>query len=249
MALTNCIAETKDKKVYLENGMAIKVFKENFPKAEVLYEALNTARVEDIGLNVPKISEVSKIDDCWAITMEYIEGDTLYDLMKKNPDKVDTYIEMMVKLQMEVQEKRVPLLNKLKDKMIRQIDSLEELDSVKKYELLTRLDGMPKHVKLCHGDFNPKNIIVTADGEWYVIDWVHAAQGNASADVARTYLLFALEDIELADKYLNEFCAQSKTAKKYVQQWLPIVAAAQLTKKREEEKDLLLSWVDVFDFQ
>lgn len=249
MALTNCIAETKNKKVYLENGMAVKVFNKKVPKAEVLYEALNTARVEDTGLRVPKISEVSKVDDCWAITMDYIEGDTLYDLMQKNPSKKSYYIKEMVKLQMEIQDKRVPLLNKLKDKMIRQIDSLEELDGIKKYELLTRLDGMPKHVKLCHGDFNPKNIIVTKDNEWYVVDWVHAAQGNASADVARTYLLFALEDIELADKYLDEFCKASNTAKKYVQQWLPIVAAAQLAKRREEEKELLLKWVDVFDFQ
>ncbi len=249
MALKNCIAKTKDKAVYLENGVAVKVFDKKFPKAEVLYEALNTARVEDTGLKIPKIYEVSKVDDCWAISMEYIEGDTLYELMKKNPSKTDEYIKKMVNLQMEIQEKRVPLLNKLKDKMIRQIDSLDELDSVRKYELLTRLDGMPKHIKLCHGDFNPKNIIVTKKNEWYVVDWVHASQGNASADVARTYLLFALEDIALADKYLDTFCEESGTDKRYVQQWLPIVAAAQLTKNRPEEKEMLHKWLDVFDFQ
>jgi len=249
MALKNCISKTKDKKVYVQDGKAVKVFAKKFPKDEVLYEALNNARVEDIGLNVPHIEEVSKIDGCWAITREYIEGDTLYDLMKKNPGKIDEYIAQMVDLQVKIQEKRVPLLNKLKDKMIRQIDSLDEIDSVKKYELLTRLDGMPKHVKLCHGDYNPKNIIVTKDGKWYVIDWVHAAQGNASADVARTYLLLALDDIKIADKYLDAFCEETETDKRYVQQWLPIVAAAQLAKKREEEKDLLLKWVDVFDFQ
>ena len=244
-----CIAKTKDKTVYLENGMAEKVFNKKFPKAEVLYEALNTARVEDTGIKIPKVYEVSKIDDCWAITMEYIEGETLYDLMKKNPKKMDDYLRRMVELQISIHDKRVPLLNKLKEKMIRQIDSLEELDGIKKYELLTRLDGMPKHVKLCHGDFNPKNIIVTKDDEWYVVDWVHASQGNASADVARTYLLLALEDISVADKYLDMFCEETETDKRYVQQWLPIVAAAQLTKHREEEKELLLKWIDVFDFQ
>jgi len=249
MALKNCIAESKNKKVYLENGQAIKVFNDKYPKAEVLYEALNTARVEDTGIKMPKVSEVGLVDGKWAITMDYIKGDTLYDLMKKNPKKIDEYITKMVELQMDIHEKRVPLLNKLKDKMIRQIDSLDVIDGVKKYELLTRLDGMPKHIKLCHGDFCPKNIIVTKDDEWYVVDWVHAASGNASADVARTYLLLALDDIEIADKYLDEFCKESETDKRYVQQWLPIVAAAQLTKEREEEKELLLKWVDVFDFQ
>ena len=139
------------------------------------------------------------------------------------------------------------LLNKLKDKMTRQIQSLD-IDDGKKYDLLTRLDGMPKHVKLCHGDFNPNNIIVS-NGKYYILDWVHAAQGNASADVARTYLLFALDDKDVAEKYMDIFCKKSNTEKKYVQQWLPIVAAAQLTKQRPREKEMLEQWLDVFDFQ
>ena len=79
---------------------------------------------------------------------------------------------------------------------------------------------MPKHNKVCHGDFNPSNIIITEDGTPYIIDWAHATQGNASADVARTYLLFCLEGKQdVADKYLNLFCEKSGTEKKYVQKW------------------------------
>ena len=35
----------------------------------------------------------------------------------------------------------------------------------------------------------------------------------------------------------------------YVQQWLPIVAAAQLSKENELEKDFLMRWIDVVDYQ
>ncbi len=35
---------------------------------------------------------------------------------------------------------------------------------------------------------------------------------------------------------MDTFCKKSGTEKRYVQRWLPIVAAAQLTKKRPEEK-------------
>ena len=45
-------------------------------------------------------------------------------------------------------------------------------------------------------------------------------QGNASADAAMTYLLFALESQEKADLYLKIFCKKSDTAMQYVQQWL-----------------------------
>ena len=119
-----------------------------------------------------------------------------------------------------------------------------------RYDLHTRLEGMPKHKKVCHGDFNPSNIIITADGTPYIIDWSHATQGNASADAARTYLLFCLEgDRETAEKYLDLFCKKSDTAKQYVQKWMPIVAASQSVKAIAEERSFLLRWVDVVDYQ
>ena len=75
-------------------------------------------------------------------------------------------------------------------------------------------------------------------------------QGNASADVARTYLLFTLYGTQdIAEKYLNLFCEKSDTAKQYVQKWIPIVAASQLVKGKPEEREFLLHWVDVVDYQ
>ena len=189
------------------------------------------------------------MDGKWSIMKEYIEGKTLEQLMEENPDKTQEYMEQMVDLQLEIHSKACPLLNKLKEKTIRALNEEPELDESTRYELLTRLDGMPKHTKLCHGDFSPSNIIVQEDGTMYVIDWVHAAQGNASADVARTYLLLSLKDSKLADLYMDLFCEKTGTDKRYVQGWLPIVAAAQLVKKRPEEKELLEKWINVFPYQ
>ena len=126
--------------------------------------------------------------------------------------------------------------------------TLEEIDDVKKYELLTRLESMPKHTKLCHGNFTPENVIYNEKGI-YVIDWIAARQGNASADVGRTYLLLSLRCPEIADKYLNLFCEKTKTSKKYVQQWLPIVAASQSVKGKPEEREFLMHWVNVVEYE
>lgn len=248
MKLETLVSKGKNASVYKEGDKAIKVFNKGTSKTDVLNEALNTTRVEETGLPIPSISEVGIMDGQWAITMNFIEGETLASLMKSNPDKIEDYLNQMVDLQLEVHSKRSPLLNKLKDKLIRQIDSLESLDHIKKYDLLTRLDGMPKHVKVCHGDFNPHNIIVNENG-MYVLDWVHATQGNASADAARTYLLLSLDNKETAALYLEIFCKKSNTAKRYVETWLPIVAAAQLTKNKEEEKELLMRWLDVVEYE
>lgn len=249
MSFEKELAVRPNKVIYKDGDMVLKVFGENFSKADILNEALNQARVEETGLNIPALNEVTKIDGKWVIKIDYIEGKTLAELMEENPDKEDEYLNLFVDLQMEVQGHKVPLLNKLKDKMNRKI-SESKFDATTRYELHTRLEGMPKHNKLCHGDFNPSNIIIKEDGTPYVIDWSHATQGNASADVARTYLLFCLEGKEkLADKYLDLFCKKSDTAKQYVQKWMPIVAASQSVKGKEEEKEFLSRWVNVVDYE
>lgn len=249
MKLDRVIAVRNTKTVYRDGDKCIKVFNADYSKSDILNEALNQARIEETGLNIPKILEVTMIDGNWAIISEYIKGKTLAQLMEENPEKKDEYLEILVDLQMQVHSKTSQLLSKLKDKMNYKI-SISELDATTRYDLHTRLEGMPKHNKVCHGDFNPSNIIIAEDSTPYIIDWSHATQGNASADVARTYLLFWLNgDMEGAKKYLDLFCKKSNTAKQYVQKWMPIVAASQSVKGNEKEREFLLSWVDVVDYE
>ncbi len=246
MKLDTVIAVRATKTVYRDGDKCIKVFRDGYSKADVLNEALNQARVEEIGLNIPKIYEVTTVNGQWAIVYDFIEGKTLAQLMEEDADK---YLELFVDLQLSIHSKTCPLLNRLKDKMNRKI-SQAELDATTRYDLHTRLEGMPKHVKLCHGDFNPSNVIIGNDGKAYIIDWAHATQGNASADAARTYLTFSLTGAkDIAEKYLDLFCKKSDTAKQYVQKWMPIVAASQSVKGRPEERDFLLSWVNVVDYE
>ncbi len=243
------IAVRNNKTIYRDGDRCIKVFHAEFSKADVLQEALNQARVEETGLHIPVVREVCMIDGKWAIVSDYIKGKTLAALMEEQPDKRDAYFEQFVDLQLEVHAKTCPLLTKLKDKMNRKITQTE-LNATTRYDLHTRLESMPRHAKLCHGDFNPSNIIIAEDGTPYIIDWSHATQGNASADAARTYLLFMLNgDEDSAKKYLKLFCDKSNTAMQYVWKWLPIVAASQSVKGNEKERALLLSWVDVVDYE
>lgn len=249
MKLDKIIAVRTGKTVYKDGDRVIKVFENGYSKADILNEALNQARIEETGLNIPKILGVSTENGKWAIISEYINGKTLAQLMTENPDKFDEYLERFVDIQMEIHSKKAPLLTKLKDKMNRKINQAD-IDATTRYDLHTRLEGMPRHNKVCHGDFNPSNIIITDDGTPYIIDWAHATQGNASADVARTYLLFWLDgNIEGAKKYMELFCKKSDTARQYIEKWLPIVAASQSVKGNAEEREFLLSWVDVVDYQ
>lgn len=245
----NIIARRSNKTIFRDGNRCIKLFDADFSKADILNEALNQARVEETGLNIPKILEVTVVEGKWAIVTEFVEGKTLAQLMEENPEKMEEYLELFVDLQLKVHAEVCPMLNSLKDKMNRKI-SASSLDATTRYELHTRLESMPKHKKVCHGDFNPSNIIITEEGEAYILDWSHATQGNASADAARTYLLFMLNgDEKLAKKYLKLFCLKSNTAMQYVQKWMPIVAASQSVKGNAHEREFLLSWINVVEYE
>lgn len=238
------------KVVYKDGDKIIKVFTKEHGKANVFNEALCQARVEESGLDIPKVLEVSQIDGEWAISIEFVEGPTLAEVMEKDPENIEKYMEQFVDLQLSMHAKQAPRLTLQKDKFARKITSLKDaIDATTRYELCTRLDSMPCHTKLCHGDFNPSNVIVRKDGTMTIVDWAHATQGNASGDAAITYLEFALKNQKMADLYLHIFCKKSDTARQYVQKWLPIAAAAQLTKNIAEEKEFLMHWIDIIDFQ
>ena len=204
---------------------------------------------ENTDLNVPALLEVSHTEEGWCLIREKIEGKTLEQLMQEEPEKAEIYMDMFVDLQLSIHGQKVAAMKRLRHKLMDQINSLKNLDATARYELATRLESMPKHTKLCHGDFNPGNVIMDDHKRLWIIDWAHAAQGNASADAAMTYLLFALEDEKKAELYMKLFCEKSDTARQYVNRWLPIVAAAQMTKKKEKEKDFLMRWIDVAEYQ
>lgn len=250
MLLNNLLLEREDKKIYREGNLLVKIFDEKYAKSDVLNEALNNARVEEgTDLLVPTLESVELINGNWAILQTYVEGTTMEEMMDNDPENVDKYLEKFVELQISVLSHKVPMLNNLTDKMQARI-SMANLDATTRYELHTRLDSMRRHKNLCHGDFNPSNIIVDNEGAYHIIDWSHATQGNASADVARTYLLFYLQGKEnIAEKYLNLYCKKSDTAKQYVQKWIPIVAASRLTKSKSEEKEFLMHWIDVVEYE
>ena len=67
MKLDRIIAVRTSKTVYRDGEDCIKVFDEDYSKGDVLNEALNQARVEETGLNIPKIKAVTTIDGKWAI--------------------------------------------------------------------------------------------------------------------------------------------------------------------------------------
>jgi len=244
----NVIVTRPTKTIYRDGDMLIKLFIEDYSGADVLNEAHNLAIVGETGFKIPKLLGVHKINNRWAIVTEFIEGKTLSQLSKEDPASIGACLERLVDIQLEMHKFSSVKLRHNTDKMHAYI-SLSGLDATTRYELHTRLSSLPRHSKLCHGDFWPSNVMITPSDEAYVIDWAHATSGNASADAARSYLMFHIAgEPERAEKYLDLFCRKSDTARQYVQKWMAIVAAGQLSKNKPEEKEFLQRWANVVEY-
>ena len=188
--LSQPIAERRTKTVYRDGNKTIKLFIENYSKAAILNEALIQSRVEEnTDLKMSRLLEVTKIENRWALVTEFIEGTPLDVLMREHPEKEDEYLNLFIDIQLEIMSKKVPTLNRLKDKYRRKLAEAD-IDDKTRYELLQRLEGTKNHDKLCHGDFNPSNVIINENVEYIIIYWEHATQGNSSEDVSKIKIIF-----------------------------------------------------------
>ena len=84
--IVKVLAERKNKTIYRDGDRVIKLFEKKHPKSNILNEALNQARVEEAtDLNIPKLIEVTKIKEGWALVSEYISGTTLGKVNRISP--------------------------------------------------------------------------------------------------------------------------------------------------------------------
>lgn len=237
------IAVRTAKTVYRDGDTCVKVFDATYSKADILNEAQLQARAEETGLPVPAVLEVMPIDGKWAIRSTFIPGKTLERLMKESPEKADAYLDLFVDIQLAVQATACARLPDLRDKMDRKIERAD-LDTALQRDLQDRLMRMPRHQNLCHGNFEPSNIIISGDGTPYILDWPHATCGNAFADAAETYRLWMVSsDREGAERYLERFCRKSGADTRSIREWMPFVAAARFGQANEKERQRLLSWM------
>ena len=245
----NVLLERTDKVVTRDKETVLKIFGPSYKVSAVLNEAMNEARAAETGLPVARVLEVLKVRDQWCIRREWVEGKTLAETMAADKKNLLRYLKEFVAIQCEIFSKTSERMGNLAEKLDKQI-SASVLPKETRYDLHMRLQSMPRGKALCHGDFNPTNVIITPNGEWRVIDWSHVRLGDPLADVARTYLLFWLSGhVAAAEKYMAIACDALKAKISDVQKWLPIVAAAESSKEQQSAKnhELLLHWASVVD--
>lgn len=243
MNLDRIIAVRTDKTVYRSGNLCLKVFNGNFSKADVLNEALIQSKLEETGLNIPKIREVTSSNGKWIIVSDYIKGNTLDRLCEENPKKAEEYMNLFVNLQLEIHKREFALPYDLKKKTSDKIKLAALPDAVCK-KLFMSINALPDCGKLCHGDFNMSNIIIDKRGIPYILDWSHASCGDPLFDAAVSYTEFLLDcDKNGAAMYLDIFCSLTGISESCITNKIPAAAAAKIYNSNERKREILYSLI------
>ena len=196
------------------------------------FEADVITRVAEAGLPVARSHGVITIDGRCGVLLDRLVGRSLLQVvLETGQTDIDPMAERFAILQAMINTTAV---EGLPDLVVRLKGEIEQ--SGLPTPLRSELTGLLIHLDdgargVCHYDFHPGNVIVTA-ADWIVVDWLGVASGPPVADLARTLLLGA----QIADPRMSEFMRgvrrhslqQRRVVGLACDGWIRVAAAARL---------------------
>ena len=172
-----------------DEGRVVKLDRPEWSGVSV-FESEVLLRAAAAGLPVATSHGVVTIDGRCGVVLDRIEGSTLHQVLalEAGEPEVLARAEQFVHLQQSINDAVIEGLPDLVTRLGQELEAsalpaplVSEL-----VDMLHELDDGRRGV--CHFDFHPENVIVGPLG-WIVIDWVTAAGGPPTADLARTLVL------------------------------------------------------------
>ena len=213
--------------------------------------------VVEAGIPTPAAKEIIEIDGRRGIVYEPVSGMSMLQDINVHPWMIFRHARTLAELQVKVNQLSVPGLHSYKSGMGDALRNAPHLSDELRFSVLDLLPALPDGDKLCHGDFHPGNIMLTAKGA-VVIDWMTACTGSPWADFTRTKLLLSIGPkgagkllnplvrlfIELLHSiYVRRYLELMPDPQNERQKWIPIVAAARLNERIEPETQALVEMV------
>jgi tRNA A-37 threonylcarbamoyl transferase component Bud32 len=252
------IAIGRTAEIFLQSdGQVLKLYRDWCPPDWVEYELKIGRIVQDAGLPVPAVGNIVDVNNRRGIIYERIDGISMLDEFKRKLWTIRKQARTFAELHAAIHNCAVPIdLPSQHNGFARSITNAPNLPPDLRDAVLFRLDALPDDDQLCHGDFHPGNVMLTARGP-IVIDWMTAQRGNPIADVARTLMLLTIgtppSNLErilvkfargaFVETYLEHYFKLRPGNRDQVETWKPIIAAARLNENINGERAALIGMI------
>lgn len=246
------------------DGQVLKLFRPEYPLRWAEHEAEMGRAVYAAGVRAPAVGKVIEVEGRGGIVYERVDGPTMLYAVGEKPLTMLRAARQLAELHAQMHDCTAPSLPAQRENMRGSIQNSPQLSDDLKARLLAHLDTLPDGDAVCHGDFHPDNVILTARGP-VTIDWITASRGAPMADVARTKILFLSGGLPASAEgpqnltarlllrlrrvfywiYIRHYCKLRSISRADIEPWLPIQAAIRLNEQvLGDEKARLLAWVD-----
>jgi aminoglycoside phosphotransferase (APT) family kinase protein len=242
-----------------QDGQVLKLFYDWCPAYWVDNEALINRKLLSTGLPIPGLIDRIQVDGRQGLVFERVNGATMIQVMSAKPWLLVRLARQLAELHLEMHQHSAPFLTPLRDDLRWSITQSGHLSSEQKTAVLAALDKLPDGDRLCHYDFHPDQVLLTARGP-VIIDWMTGRQGHPAADVARSALIFsigrppALSRLQIMlfgfiqasfqRAYLQRYLALSSMVDDTeVSGWMLPIAAARLNENIPHEVPYLLRFI------
>lgn len=232
----------------------IKLFHDWFELENIQFEQRIAQAVQASGLPVPAVGEVVQVGGHNGLIYQRVDGRPMWEALTRQPWRLLHLASRTAELHALLHMTTAPVeLPDQQRRLRRKLEEARALPEALRQRALMALDQLPAGDKLCHGDFHPGNILLTAHGE-VIIDWIDVTRGNPLADMARTSIL-ALGAVSTAQVpqaamkaslrlfhalYLRQYFRLHPGCMADYRRWLPVVAAARLSENIPELEQWLV---------
>ncbi len=198
-----------------------------------------------------------EVDGRFGLTYARVDGPLLRDVALSKPWRAGASARAFADLHAKIHACVLPELPSQRQRLENRLRSTTMLPPALKEAVLKTLYNLPDGDWVCHGDFHPENVVVTAQGP-VIIDWTDATRGNPLADVARTSLLLRVSGLPpvpgrwlvaavrswFLGAYLRRYRQLASCNEDDITAWQPVIAAARLREDIPDEADRLLKLVE-----
>ena len=241
----------------LGNDQVLKLFYDWVPAIWIEHETAAARLVSRTDLPTPRLLGEQVLDGRHGLIYERVTGPSLLSLLVSHPWNCIKYARLLAGLHVVIHKQRGEGLPSLKVNLAWTIQHLEGLPNDLLKTALDRLSQLPDGDTLCHFDFHPDQVLVTADGP-VIIDWMAVLNGQPAADIARSEVVIRFGPLLHASwlekhlvgvirriffrAYLTRYRKLNPSVTlAEIQEWLPLVALARLAEKIPGEENQLQS--------
>ena len=242
-----------------QDQRVLKLFYDWISAASIEREIQAARLVSTTDLPTPKLLGELTLDGRRGLVYELVAGESLLKLLGTRPWLCVRYARQFAELQAAIHRQRGAGLPPLKADLEDTIRNIEGLPQTLKETALEMLARMSDGDTLCHLDFHPDQVMMTATG-LIVLDWMTACAGQPAADVARTTVLLRFGPVLDASwlmqqlvnplrgiffrAYLHHYLELNPTVTAAaIDAWLPVVAEARLAEGIPGEKNRLQAFL------